>query len=163
MYFTFKIVSGGNIVFWNEKENKAEVLKAQEVFEVSVMSELADLTYIGKAGNGQKVGVSANDPTSMRIEDIVEVFGGIVGRAEVGEANVVNRARELRSDGYEVRILGEGSNGGNITHPAAVRDPLNTIYALVKLLAIRDERDSNRNITKKGLRSEEHTSELQSH
>jgi phosphomannomutase len=33
-----------------------------------------------------------------------------------------------------VRILGEGSNGGNITHPAAVRDPLNTILAVLKLL-----------------------------
>ena len=34
--------------------------------------------------------------------------------------------------------MGEGSNGGNITHPAAVRDPINTIFALVKLLAIQD-------------------------
>ena len=33
---------------------------------------------------------------------------------------------------------GEGSNGGNITHPAAVRDPLNTVFALVKLLTIGD-------------------------
>jgi len=55
----------------------------------------------------------------------------------VGEANVVKLARQLRSKGYTVRILGEGSNGGNITHPSSVRDPLATIFALVKLLTIR--------------------------
>ncbi|MDA3851676.1 MAG: phosphoglucomutase, partial [Spirochaetaceae bacterium] len=40
-----------------------------------------------------------------------------------------------------VPILGEGSNGGNITHPARVRDPLNTLSALIKLLSLRG--DSN--------------------
>ena len=63
-------------------------------------------------------------------------------RAETGEANVVNLARSLRAEGYTVRILGEGSNGGNITHPAAVRDPLNTVAALVKLLSLRGESDA---------------------
>jgi len=55
----------------------------------------------------------------------------------VGEANVVNLARQLRGKGYTVRILGEGSNGGNITYPSSVRDPLATIFALAKLLTIR--------------------------
>jgi phosphoglucomutase len=39
-----------------------------------------------------------------------------------------------------VRILGEGSNGGNITHPAAVRDPLNTMTALLKLLVLHKDK-----------------------
>ncbi len=140
----------GNIVFWNEKTNKAEVLKAQEVFAVSVMSELAYLAYTGKTGENTKLAVAVNDPTSMRIEEIAAAFGAKVGRAEVGEANVVNKARELRAEGYEVRILGEGSNGGNITHPAAVRDPLNSIYALIKLLVLRDSVNAD-GTTKKGL------------
>ena len=140
----------GNIVFWNKKENKAEVLKAQEVFALSVLSELAFLAYFGKTGNNAKIGVSVNDPTSMRIEEIAKAFGALVARAEVGEANVVNRARELRAEGYEVRILGEGSNGGNITHPAAVRDPLNSIFALIKLLAIKDGKNPD-GTEKKGL------------
>lgn len=140
----------GNIVFWNEKENKAEVLKAQEVFALSVLSELAFLAYSGKTGENAKIAVSVNDPTSMRIEEIAKAFGALVARAEVGEANVVNKARELRAEGYEVRILGEGSNGGNITHPAAVRDPLNSIFALIKLLAIKDSKFSN-GTEKKGL------------
>ena len=126
----------GNIVYWNEKLNKVEVLKAQEVFALSVLAELSFSVY--QNGENQKLGVAVNDPTSMRIEEIAKPFGAQVFRAEVGEANVVNLAREKRAEGYTVRILGEGSNGGNITHPAAVRDPVNTLFALLKLLLIKD-------------------------
>ncbi|MDR1747634.1 MAG: phosphoglucomutase [Spirochaetaceae bacterium] len=133
----------GNIVYWNDRKGTAEVLKAQEVFALSVMSELAYLAYRGESSSDQlppgKTAVAVNDPTSMRSDDIAAVFGAAAARAEVGEANVVNLARNLRGKGYTVRILGEGSNGGNITHPAAVRDPLNTIFALIKLLVLRDE------------------------
>lgn len=127
----------GNIVFWDEKTNSARILKAQEVFALSVMAELSYLDYISK-GKEAKVAISVNDPTSMRIDEIAQYFGAEVFRAEVGEANVVNLARELRENGYTVPILGEGSNGGNITHPAAVRDPINTLMSLIKLLSIRD-------------------------
>lgn len=130
----------GNIVFWNHKSQKAEILKAQEVFALCVMSELASIRYNEKLCNlpPQKLAVAVNDPTSMRIDKIAEYFNAEVFRAEVGEANVVNLARKLRDEGYTVRILGEGSNGGNITHPAAVRDPLNTLFSLIKLLAMPD-------------------------
>lgn len=150
----------GNIVYWNEVTGKAEVLKAQEVFALSVLSELAYATYkngglpahglLAKAiqskndeddPDEQRLGVAVNCPTSMRIEEIASAFGAHVFRAEVGEANVVNLAREKREENYLVPILGEGSNGGNITHPAAVRDPMNTLFALVKLLLLRDVGD----------------------
>ena len=129
----------GNIVYWNDASGKSQVLKAQEVFALSVLAELAYLDYRNEStAENAKPGVSVNDPTSMRIEEIAAAFDATVFRAEVGEANVVNLAREARQKGYTVPILGEGSNGGNITHPAAVRDPINTIFALVKLLAIQD-------------------------
>lgn len=129
----------GNIVYWDDASGKSQVLKAQEVFALSVLAELAYLDYRNESTKEpMKAGVSVNDPTSMRIEEIAEAFGATVFRAEVGEANVVNLAREARQKGYTVPILGEGSNGGNITHPAAVRDPINTIFALVKLLTIQD-------------------------
>jgi phosphoglucomutase len=129
----------GNIVYWDDASGKSQVLEAQEVFALSVLAELAYLDYKNEStGEKVKAGVSVNDPTSMRIEEIAAAFGATVFRAEVGEANVVNLAREARQKGYTVPILGEGSNGGNITHPAAVRDPINTIFALVKLLAIQD-------------------------
>ena len=139
----------GNFVVWNEKKGRAEALEAQVVFALSVLSELAYSVYVdenfseerGGSGSAQRLAVVANCPTSMRIEEIAAAFGAKVFRAEVGEANVVGLAREKREEGYTVRILGEGSNGGNITHPSAVRDPLSTLFALIKLLVIRDEDD----------------------
>lgn len=163
----------GNIVYWDETEKKSKVLKAQEGFALSVLSELAYSVYrkqftegqglakkaeqflSEKNGQGQafctgsRLGVAVNGPTSMRIEEIAKAFKAEVFRSEVGEANVVNLAREKRSEGWTVRILGEGSNGGNITHPAAVRDPLCTIFALIKLLVLKDEESDGK--LKKGL------------
>lgn len=125
----------GNIVYWDEAQHKTGILEAQEVFALSVISELSFLAHSGITEN---LAIAVNDPTSLGIETIARSFGAEVWRAEVGEANVVNLARELRSRGKTVRILGEGSNGGNITHPSAVRDPLNTMCALIKLMTIRD-------------------------
>lgn len=139
----------GNIVFWNEKSKKAEVLKAQEVFALSVLSELSYMKYLDEVTGGdcsKNLAVAANCPTSMRIDEVTKAFGAKLFRAEVGEANVVNLARKKRSEGFTVRILGEGSNGGNITHPAAVRDPLNTIFALVKLLVLRDSENGGKKV-----------------
>jgi phosphoglucomutase len=136
----------GNLVIRDGE--KARALEAQEVFALALIAELAHLVYTGElrydnSGNAlDKAAVAVNDPTSLRIDRIARAFDVSVFRAEVGEANVVGLARLLRTQGYKVRILGEGSNGGNITHPAAVRDPLNTILSLVKLLSLRG--DGNR-------------------
>ncbi len=127
----------GNIVYLNSSTGKAHILEAQEVFALTVLGELAFLYTEGKLGEGVKAAVVVNGPTSTRIEEIAGAFAVEVHRCEVGEANVVERAGQLRQAGYIVRILGEGSNGGNITHPAAVRDPLNTIGTLLKLLLLR--------------------------
>ena len=128
----------GNIIYWNEELNKACILEAQEVFVLSVIAELAYLHYTGTAG--KKIAVAVNGPTSLRIEEAAACFGASVFHAEVGEANVVNLAAQLREKKFTVRILGEGSNGGNITYPASVRDPLNTIFAILKLLLIKDKK-----------------------
>lgn len=135
----------GNIVYYSQKEGKAKILKAQEVFALSVLSELSFAALRQKAGKKAdasnkkaRLAVAVNCPTSMRIEEIAAAFGAKVFRAEVGEANVVNLAREKREAGFEVPILGEGSNGGTITYPACVRDPLNTVMALAKFLAVKE-------------------------
>ncbi len=135
----------GNIVFWNTQSNTADILQAQEVFTLSVLSEFTYSLYRSASDTELKLAVAVNGATSTRIEDIANAFNAQVFRAEVGEANIVNCAREKRKEGYTVPILGEGSNGGNITHPAAVRDPINTLFALIKLLTIRSTKE------KKGL------------
>ena len=126
----------GNIVFIDQQTGRAQALEAQEVFALCCLSELAGRVYNGTAD--KPAAIVANGPTSLRIDRIAGPFGVEVHRAEVGEANAVYRAAELREEGKQVRILGEGSNGGNITHPATVRDPLNTLFAFIKLLTIRD-------------------------
>lgn len=126
----------GNIVYWDEKNHRADILKAQEVFSLAVLAELsyADMLYGSSAD--YKPAVAVNCPTSMRIDEIAAAFGAKIYRAEVGEANVVNTARKAREEGFTVRICGEGSNGGNITYPSAVRDPLSTVFAVIKLINI---------------------------
>jgi phosphoglucomutase len=134
----------GNLVFWDERLGESRILGAQEVFALAVLAELCLLVRDGRLGPGAeggspaKVAVAVNDATSLRIEAIASVFGAETRRAETGEANVVGLAAALREEGYLVRILGEGSNGGNITHPAEVRDPIATIGAILKLLLLRE-------------------------
>ena len=127
----------GNLVVAGE--HGVRQLAAQEVFALACVAELAWLVHTGAAAPGagdllQKPVVVVNGPTSMRIDRIAALFGAEVQRAEVGEANVVGRARELRESGRLARFLGEGSNGGNITHPSAVRDPVQTVLSVLKLL-----------------------------
>jgi len=125
----------GNLVFYDKAQGKARILEAQEVFSLSCLAELAAL-------KSKKVAVVVNDATSMRIERIAGYFGASVFRSETGEANVVNLAENLRREGWTVRILGEGSNGGTITHPSKVRDPLSTLGAMIRLLRLPDLPDS---------------------
>jgi phosphoglucomutase len=134
----------GNLVVRPQSGSRARPLEAQEVFALACVAELSQLVCEGslsydESGNAkQKVAVVVNDATSMRINAIARTFDVDVFRAETGEANVVALAESLRAKGYIVRILGEGSNGGNITHPSRVRDPLATLGALLKLLLVRD-------------------------
>ncbi|WP_461246086.1 phosphatidylglycerol lysyltransferase [Treponema sp. R6D11] len=128
----------GNLVIWDNAVGKARALEAQEVFALACVAEFSQLVWTGEYIPGGSVmsAVAINDPTSMRVDRIAKAFGISVFRAEVGEANVVTLARKLREEGYIVRILGEGSAGGNITHPSAVRDPVNTILAVAKMLSV---------------------------
>ena len=149
----------GNLVYWSEAEGEAMPIPAQEVFALCTVAELSFEAW--KKENTEPQGllqkarrikdrcaVVVNGPTSMRIDSICRSFGAETFRAEVGEANVVGLARKKRMAGYTVRILGEGSNGGNITHPSCVRDPLATLFAVIKLLTIRDVTDSDGTVRK---------------
>lgn len=130
----------GNLVIYDARIQAARPLAAQEVFTLSTTAELSWLLYseqlhYDSAGKLQeRVAVVVNGATSLRIDAICKAFGVKVFRSEVGEANVIELAENLRAKGYLVRILGEGSNGGTIVHPARIRDPLNTLLSLIKFL-----------------------------
>ena len=133
----------GNLVIWDESLGEARILKAQEVFALACVAELSFMVWKGELqydNNGKaltKAALAVNDPTSLRIDRIAKAFDAGVFRAEVGEANVVELAGKLREKGYLVRILGEGSSGGTIIHPSTVRDPIDTLGAIIKLLSIK--------------------------
>ncbi|AFG37787.1 phosphomannomutase [Spirochaeta africana] len=132
----------GNLVIYDRRINAARPVAAQEVFALSTVAELSWLIYSNQLNMGsegrlrERAAVVVNGATSLRVEAICRLFDVEVYRAEVGEANVVELAETLRSKGYVVRILGEGSNGGTIVHPARIRDPLNTLLALIKFLRL---------------------------
>ncbi|THB65520.1 MAG: hypothetical protein D6B26_03750, partial [Spirochaetaceae bacterium] len=117
-------------------------ISAQEVFALSLISELCwlkwkeDMSQRHDQSGNKKIAVVVNDASSLRIDSICDLFNAEIFRAEVGEANLVQLAQELRSNGYVVRILGEGSNGGTILHPARIRDPINTIVSLCKFIRL---------------------------
>lgn len=121
----------GNIVCQDNALRKAVIPDAQEVFALVTMATLSEMRLDNPDAN---LGIAVNGPTSLRIDRIADCFDCKVFHSEVGEANVVQLADQLRKKGYLVKILGEGSNGGNITQPARVRDPMNTIVTLLKLL-----------------------------
>jgi phosphoglucomutase len=137
----------GNLVYIDSRQRESRIMDAQTVFALSVLAELSYLVRQGKIEYGEdgyplkRVSVVVNGPTSMRVDEICDAFKASVYRAEVGEANVVGLAESLRRQGHIVRILGEGSNGGNISHPSKVRDPLNTLGALVKMLTLLSTKD----------------------
>lgn len=117
----------GNIVYWDDAAQSARVLSAQEVFALAVMHYL-------KKEKGEKKGVAVNCATSGMIDEVAAMCLASVFRSEVGEANVAGAAEAARQRGYIVPIAGEGSNGGLITYPSKVRDPIMTVFALLSLL-----------------------------
>ncbi len=127
----------GNLVFV-DRDGGSAPLDAQTVFALVVMVELTWLREREReagVSSSPKVAVVANGPTSSRIDDLCAALGAHIFRAEVGEANMVSLADHLRSEGWTIAIMGEGSNGGNITPPSKVRDPMSTLLAMVKLHA----------------------------
>ncbi len=120
----------GNIVYTDERDGETHILTVQHLFALVALIELT----LSKKGN-EKRAIVVNGPTSLMVDKIAAKLGASLFRCEVGEANLVTLAQQKREEGWHVRLLGEGSNGGSITHPSRVRDPLNTLVALIKLLS----------------------------
>lgn len=124
----------GNIVYMNDN-GVAEILKSQEVLAIASISEVIHKRLTGSNG---KMAIVVNGPTSCLIDEIGQILSVDVFRAEVGEANVVNLASQVENTGYDLAILGEGSNGGCIIPSSRVRDPLNTLFSILKIFFLKD-------------------------
>ena len=64
----------GNIVYWDEKSQEAKILKAQEVFSLSVLAELTYSIWQHGSEKDFKPAVAVNCPTSMRIDEICKIL-----------------------------------------------------------------------------------------
>ena len=120
----------GNFVYI-KKNGKAEIMSAQTVFALVSLIEAAYDRMNGR----KNIALAVNGPTSLLVDDIAARLGVSVFRGDIGEANVVEAARRKREEGYCCRVCGEGSNGGNITYPAKVRDPMNSLMTFAKLFS----------------------------
>lgn len=125
----------GNLVFIDKVTNTTSIIEAQKIFALVVISELSYLYYTGIKNN---IAIVTNDATSLNIEKIANFFNAKVYRVEVGEANLIEMADDLRAQGFIVKISGEGSNGGCIIYPSRVRDPITTLLSIVKLLKMKE-------------------------
>lgn len=121
----------GNVVYIDG--GVAKILKSQQVFALAVVAEVLHAKLDGK----DDLAVVANGPTSMLLDELSSLLSFKLVRAEVGEANVVALANEMSEQGFVARVLGEGSNGGCIIPPSLVRDPMNTLFALLKFFLVK--------------------------
>lgn len=121
----------GNFVY-TRSDGKAYILHAQDVFALVSTIDLAHQVMTGDSSPA----IIVNGTTSYRVDDIAARLGVKVFKSDVGEANVVTLADRVRRAGNQVHVCGEGSNGGIITHPARVRDPMNSIMSIAKLYSI---------------------------
>ncbi|MGP1415991.1 MAG: phosphoglucomutase [Treponema sp.] len=121
----------GNVVYIDGVV--AKILKSQQVFALAVVAEVLHAKLDGK----DDLAVVANGPTSMLLDELSSLLSFKLVRSEVGEANVVALASEMSEQGFVTRVLGEGSNGGCIIPPSLVRDPMNTLFALLKFFLVK--------------------------
>ncbi|MGP1440503.1 MAG: phosphoglucomutase [Treponema sp.] len=121
----------GNVVYIDGVV--AKILKSQQVFALAVVAEVLHAKLDGK----DDLAVVANGPTSMLLDELSSLLSFKLVRSEVGEANVVALANEMSEQGFVTRVLGEGSNGGCIIPPSLVRDPMNTLFALLKFFLVK--------------------------
>ncbi len=79
--------------------------------------------------------ICVNLSTSRMIDDVAQRHGARIVRTPVGEANVVEMMKELRSEGHDVILGGEGNGGVIWPKVTYVRDSLSAIALTLALMA----------------------------
>ena len=89
---------------------------------------------LSKTKNPKSQTVIVNDATSNIVRDVAEKFGAKIKEVEVGETNVVEAMKSLKSI-----VGGEGSSGGAIIWPSRCRDGILTLLSVLSIIANRQE------------------------
>lgn len=91
---------------------------------------------VARSGEGKKKPVFVvNLSTSRMIDDVARHYGGEVVRSAVGEANVVERMKQLKASGRDVVLGGEGNGGVIWAEVTYVRDSLSGMALVLSLMA----------------------------
>jgi len=89
---------------------------------------------VGPTGGGKPVFL-VNLSTSRMIDDVAAHYGAEVVRTPVGEANVVERMKQLKMAGRDVVMGGEGNGGVIWPEVTYVRDSLSAMALTLALMA----------------------------
>ena len=90
---------------------------------------------LAHAKNPKSQLVVVNDATSNVVRDAAEKFGAKIKEVEVGETNVVQEMKKLKSI-----VGGEGSSGGAIIAPSKCRDGILTLLAVLSIAANKNKK-----------------------
>ena len=90
---------------------------------------------LSKIKNPKSQTVVVNDATSNLVRAVAEKFGAKVKEVEVGETNVVEEMRKLKSI-----VGGEGSSGGAIISPSKCRDGILTLLTVLSIAAKKEKK-----------------------
>ncbi len=88
-----------------------------------------------RGGVGEKPVFVVNLSTSRMIDDVAKNYGGEVVRTAVGEANVVEAMKALKTSGRDVVLGGEGNGGVIWPEVTYVRDSLSGMALILSLMA----------------------------
>ena len=88
-----------------------------------------------KTRNPKSQTIVVNDATSNIVRVVAEKFGAKIKEVEVGETNVVEEIKKLKSI-----VGGEGSSGGAIIWPSRCRDGILTLLTILSTAANKEQK-----------------------
>ena len=116
--------------------DRVEILmKDGQLLSGNYILALAVYELLSKNKNPKGQTVVVNDATSNVVRDVAEKFGAKIKEVEVGETNVVEEMKKLKSS-----VGGEGSSGGAIIWPSRCRDGILTLLTILSVVADKEQK-----------------------
>ena len=116
--------------------DRVEILmKGRQLLSGNNILALVVYDLLSKNKNPKSQTVVVNDATSNVVRDVAEKFGAKIKEVEVGETNVVEEMKKLKSS-----VGGEGSSGGAIIWPSRCRDGILTLLTILSVVADKEQK-----------------------
>ncbi|MEK6946179.1 MAG: hypothetical protein AABX32_01090 [Nanoarchaeota archaeon] len=116
--------------------DRVEILiKDGQLLSGNYILALVVYELLSKNKNPKSQTVVVNDATSNVVMDVAGKFGAKIKEVEVGETNVVEEMKKLKSS-----VGGEGSSGGAIIWPSRCRDGILTLLTILSVVADKEKK-----------------------